>query len=696
MVFASTSPAICTVSGGTVTMLSAGSCALTADQAGNASYSAAPQVRRTIAIGQATQAISFGAQPGQTYVPNGTFALSPVASASSGLPVSYTSQTAGVCTISGTTVTMRTAGSCGIAADQAGDANYSAATRVTQTITIGQATQAITGFAANPATPVYAPGGTFTVSATGGASGNPVTFASASPAICTVSGGTVTMLSAGSCALTADQAGNANYGAAPQAMLTVAIGKAMPALVWTSGITKTYGDAAFDLPDPASASTGAFTFSSGNPQVATVSGRTVTLAGAGSATLTATQAATGNYQAASISITLTVGDRPDPTADPSVTGSLQAQVDASVRFVQMQQSNIRGRLQQLRGGGNASSNNLSLSVSGRLGQPGLVLNAGQAELAPRMPQGWGFWSAGTIMVGERDARSSRQGFDFRSDGVTFGVDRLLGERAVLGVSGGLGWSDSDLDDGRSFLDARQRSFSVYGLWRAQAWFVDGILGWGRLDFDIVRWSAAANAAASSRRDGEQVFGSLTLGYERRAGAGSYTGYGRLDGSRTSLAAYRETGLGIYDLRYARQDVDNSTAALGVEGRYGFATRRAQIRPYWSLEWQQSLQDSGNAGIDYAVLPRNGGYRLGLRSYNDDMASLGLGVDMAFESGWTMSLQFRREQMRDAYVNGFGLRLQYGRATPLRWMGAPAYVNPHGGQAATGWAGYALPMPVNPP
>ena len=71
-------------------------------------------------------------------------------------------------------------------------------------------------------------GGTGTVTATGGASGNAVTFTSTTPLICTVSGtngSTVTALTAGNCILAANQAGNANYAAAPEVTQTITIGK---------------------------------------------------------------------------------------------------------------------------------------------------------------------------------------------------------------------------------------------------------------------------------------------------------------------------------------------------------------------------------------------------------------------------------------------------------------------------------------
>ena len=73
--------------------------------------------------------------------------------------------------------------------------------------------------------PPVSVGGTGTVSATGGASGNPVTFTSTTPGICKVSGSTVTGVSAGACTIAANQAGNANYNAASQATQTFSVAK---------------------------------------------------------------------------------------------------------------------------------------------------------------------------------------------------------------------------------------------------------------------------------------------------------------------------------------------------------------------------------------------------------------------------------------------------------------------------------------
>jgi uncharacterized protein (DUF2147 family) len=60
-------------------------------------------------------------------------------------------------------------------------------------------------------------GVSYTVAATGGASGNPVTFSSGAPTVCAISNATVNFTGAGTCTIDANQAGNTDYLSAPQA-----------------------------------------------------------------------------------------------------------------------------------------------------------------------------------------------------------------------------------------------------------------------------------------------------------------------------------------------------------------------------------------------------------------------------------------------------------------------------------------------
>ena len=78
------------------------------------------------------QTITFNPIPNQV---QGT-AVGLTASASSGLPVSFTSLTPAICAVSGNTATLLAPGTCTIQASQAGNAAYSAATPVSQSFTV--------------------------------------------------------------------------------------------------------------------------------------------------------------------------------------------------------------------------------------------------------------------------------------------------------------------------------------------------------------------------------------------------------------------------------------------------------------------------------------------------------------------------------------------------------------------------------
>jgi hypothetical protein len=94
----------------------------------------------TINIAQAAalpQTITFGALSNQTLSGSAPPPLG--ATASSGLTVTYTSNSTSVCTVSTVYITLLTAGTCSITASQSGNAIYTAAPSVTQTFTVSSA-----------------------------------------------------------------------------------------------------------------------------------------------------------------------------------------------------------------------------------------------------------------------------------------------------------------------------------------------------------------------------------------------------------------------------------------------------------------------------------------------------------------------------------------------------------------------------
>jgi polygalacturonase len=104
------------------------------------------------------------------------------------------------------------------------------------TVTVAMASQTIS-FTGLPAMVTYGGPVSFALGATGGASGNPVTYTVSGPA--TLSGTTLTLTGPGTVSVTASQAGNANYSAATPVTQTIVAGTVQ--LITSTVLTKVGG-----------------------------------------------------------------------------------------------------------------------------------------------------------------------------------------------------------------------------------------------------------------------------------------------------------------------------------------------------------------------------------------------------------------------------------------------------------------------
>ncbi len=221
----------CTVSGTTLTApATAGTCSVTATKVADSSYLVATSTAVNVTVNAPGNTISFSA-PSSPTVGGATVSLG--ATATSGLPVSYASQTTGVCTVTGSSVTPVTDGTCTIVASQAGDSSFPAAIPVSVSFSVNGEAQTITFTA--PTAPTA--GNTASLSATA-SSGLTVGFAASPSTVCTVSGTTLTAVNTGSCMITASQTGNSTYAAAGSVTHTISINGAAPAqLIYSGGFS---------------------------------------------------------------------------------------------------------------------------------------------------------------------------------------------------------------------------------------------------------------------------------------------------------------------------------------------------------------------------------------------------------------------------------------------------------------------------
>lgn len=253
--FTSSTTGVCTItSGGVLTFISAGTCTIHADQAGDSSFLPASQVSQSFSVSpvvpaaptigtavagdtQASVAFSAPVNTGGTNISGYTVTVSPphvapVNGAAS--PIVVNGLTNGQA-YSFTVTANNVAGS-----GPASAASNSITPAAIQTITFN-----------NPGPQNF--GTTPTLIATTDATGLTPTFTSSTPAVCTItSGGALTFVTAGTCTINADQAGNGSYLAATQVSRSFTVNAVVPGMPAAPTATAGDGSASVRFSAPAS------------------------------------------------------------------------------------------------------------------------------------------------------------------------------------------------------------------------------------------------------------------------------------------------------------------------------------------------------------------------------------------------------------------------------------------------------------
>jgi hypothetical protein len=236
----------------------------------------------------------------------------------------------------GTTLTITGVGEVVIDLNQAGGVaggvTYAPATQVQETITVNQAPQTITFAPTSPVAYGVAP---ITLSATGGASGQPVVFtldSTSTAGVATITGTngvTLTVTGIGTIVIDANQAGNTDYAAATQVQKSITVNQGAQTITISASPTSPTYPATSTITATGGASGNAVTLAiTTGGTIATLSGTTLTPTGTafGAVVVTANQAGNTDYTAATAAtVTVTfaaAGTVATPTLSPASGATL--------------------------------------------------------------------------------------------------------------------------------------------------------------------------------------------------------------------------------------------------------------------------------------------------------------------------------------------------------------------------------------
>src|SRR5262249_53461069 len=138
------------------------------------------------------------------------------------------------------------------------------------------------------------------------------------------------------------------------------------------------------------------------------------------------------------------------------------------------------------------------------------------------------------------------------------------DKLVLGIGVGYARDKADIGTDGTHSEASGVSGAAYGSYQpAPNIFVDALLGYGTLSFDSDRYVTPINTMAHAHRTGDQLFGSVALGYEHVREGLLVSPYGGLSFSIDRLKQATETDAGSFGLTYFDEKTHTLRSNLGV-------------------------------------------------------------------------------------------------------------------------------------
>jgi outer membrane autotransporter protein len=379
-----------------------------------------------------------------------------------------------------------------------------------------------------------------------------------------------------------------------------------------------------------------------------------TFSGRATATFTLSNALATSAPA---TVVFDVAPRPDPSGDAEARRLLDAQTQAAQRFASAQIGNFQQRMERMHGAGEGRgfANGLGAMAQeycpqqvGSLPGRRCERRAGETGAGAMPPArgkdsnaAFGVWASGMIRSGNQDGRNGDANVDFETDGVSVGADYRFNEAFAFGGGLGYGRDESEIGDNGSRSESDAFTLALYASYSpGERWFVDALLGYQSLGFDLRRYATANSSVFDGSRDGTQWFGSVSTGADIQRGPWQFTPYARLDVAQATLDGYAESGDPLYALAYDALDVETTTGNVGLRIDYRREVSWGMFSPQFRVEYQHDFKGNGAQTLRYADLPTGPFYRAELSDFDRSRLMLGLGLLFSLDNDWSFKLDYR--------------------------------------------------------
>jgi len=322
-----------------------------------------------------------------------------------------------------------------------------------------------------------------------------------------------------------------------------------------------------------------------------------------------------------------------------------------VSLANIQTANLERRLDDIRAGShgfssagftiNGSAPSFSEGLSGPTGSEG---KTGPSVSTPIPENRWGFFATGLGEFTDVSTADGARGFNFRTGGVTLGVDYRIGSNFAIGLTGGYAHTGVDLA-GNGSIDVDGGTGGFYATAFGDGFYLDTAVTGGVSDYETHRTALLGTANGST--DSGTVNVLVAGGYDWTTGALTIGPIASFQYTYVGLNGFTETG-SLAPLRFGDQSVDSIRTALGVKVSYDWKIGGMLIRPELRASWQHEYSDSAYSIVASFANGAGNNFTVDGPSIGRDSLLIGAGVAVLWNDRISTYVYYDGELARTNY------------------------------------------------
>jgi outer membrane lipase/esterase len=215
----------------------------------------------------------------------------------------------------------------------------------------------------------------------------------------------------------------------------------------------------------------------------------------------------------------------------------------------------------------------------------------------------GVFINGDLNFGNQDNNINKPGYDFANTGVTAGIDYRLTNNATLGVAVGYTANNTNLNNNLGKIQVDSTGVSVYGSVVQNSFYADGVVSYGRNNFNITRKIAFDNRTATASPEGNQFSVAANTGYNIKTGNASFGPTVGVRYNRVDIDSYTEKDAGSLNMNVKDQKAESVVMSLGAEASYRIKAGDGAVIPYLRATYEHEFaNDSREIVTEMASQP----------------------------------------------------------------------------------------------